>query len=115
MITHIYPLYIIFHICSGDYQVIFADIGSDDDGDKPLTTAKSRGDNKGKPKSRLKECPGCGALLGTATRECLHCDYQFTSKSMLVSTQSAVEESQSIREKFPFEADRVSYIIYSFF
>jgi Uncharacterised protein family UPF0547 len=57
---------------------------------------------------RAKDCPGCGAVLPISTKECSHCDYQFTSKSMLVSQQSALEESNTIREKFPFEPERVS-------
>ena len=57
---------------------------------------------------RAKDCPGCGANLPISTKECSHCDYQFTSKSMLVSQQSAMEESNTIREKFPFEPERVS-------
>ncbi len=87
---------------SGDYQTRFDDLdSSDDDGRR-----KSLSD-KNKPKARTKECPGCGAFLPLATRDCSYCDYQFTSKSMLVPVQSAVEESQSIRERFPFEPERV--------
>lgn len=55
---------------------------------------------------RTKECPGCGAILALSVRECRLCDYQFTSKSMLVTTQSAAQESTQIREKFPFEPER---------
>ena len=57
---------------------------------------------------RAKDCPGCGAVLPISTKECSHCDYQFTSKSMLMSQQSAIDESNTIREKFPFEPERVS-------
>ena len=39
-------------------------------------------------------------------KECPNCDYVFTSKSMLSSQSSAVEESQSIRDRFPFEPER---------
>ena len=60
---------------------------------------------------RAKDCPGCGAVLPISTKECSHCDYQFTSKSMLVSQQSAIEESNTIREKFPFEPERVRTFI----
>ena len=62
---------------------------------------------------RAKDCPGCGANLPISTKECSHCDYQFTSKSMLLSQQSAIDESNTIREKFPFEPERVSESIIS--
>jgi hypothetical protein len=68
---------------------------------------------RGKSKGRSKECPGCGAMLTLSIRECSYCDYQFTSKSMLVNAQSAAEEAQSIREKFAFEAETVSEIALS--
>ena len=64
---------------------------------------------------RAKDCPGCGAVLPISTKECSHCDYQFTSKSMLVSQQSAIEESNTIREKFPFEPERVRTSILGMF
>lgn len=56
---------------------------------------------------RTKECPGCGATVSLSVRECRLCDYQFTSKSMLVGQQTAIQESQSIRDFFPFEPERV--------
>ena len=56
---------------------------------------------------KSKDCPGCGAVLPLACRECRLCDYQFTSKSMTVSNQSQTLESTQIREKFLFEPDRV--------
>jgi predicted amidophosphoribosyltransferase len=83
----------------------------DDDGDGgPKKKKPASASTSGKKKGRSKQCPGCGAVLPLATKECLHCDYQFTSKSMLVSVQSAAEESQSIREKFPFEPERVRLV-----
>ena len=69
--------------------------------------AKKTAANPSKTK-RTKECPGCGAILALSVRECRLCDYQFTSKSMLVTTQSAAQESTQIRERFPFEPERVS-------
>lgn len=57
---------------------------------------------------RTKECPGCGAHVAVAVRECRLCDYQFTSKSMLVTQETAAQESLDIRDKFPFEPERVS-------
>ena len=66
---------------------------------------------KKKSSARAKDCPGCGAVLPISTKECSHCDYQFTSKSMLMSQQSAIDESNTIREKFPFEPERVRTFI----
>lgn len=63
---------------------------------------------------RTKECPGCGAVVAVSTRECRFCDYQFTSKSLLVNQQSAVQESQTIRERFPFEPERVRFSLVEF-
>jgi len=57
-------------------------------------------------KGRTKECPGCSASLPTATKECAYCDYQFSSKSMLVTQSMMLEESDIIRDRFPFEAER---------
>ncbi len=68
---------------------------------------KSAGGNSSKTK-KTKECPGCGAVVSLSVRECGLCDYQFTSKSMAVTMQSAAAESQQIRDKFPFEPERVS-------
>ena len=42
-----------------------------------------------------------------ATRECRQCDYKFTSKTTAVTQQVQVQESQSIRERFPFEPEKV--------
>lgn len=87
---------------SGDFQQF--DASSDEDfGDK----GPRRASNSGKSK-RVKECPGCGANVAVSTKECRFCDYQFTSKSLLVNQQSAAQESQAIRDRFPFEPERVS-------
>lgn len=69
------------------------------------TGGKSTGGGIGK-KARTKECPGCGSNLPTNQKECPHCDYVFTSKSMLGTAQTAMQESESIRDRFPFEAER---------
>lgn len=90
---------------SGDYQMgHFSDIDTDEE-DRPAK--KNTPKPKALGKARLKECPGCSAMVAVAVKECTYCDYVFTSKSMLVSGQTAAEESQSIRERFPFEPDRV--------
>jgi len=59
----------------------------------------------------LKECPGCGAQVNLALKECNHCDYVFTSKSLLNAAAAAAahgvsDESTSIRDMFPFEPER---------
>lgn len=98
----------------GDYQA-YRDVGSSDDeiyDDEPKPkrkTEKKAVEGRGK-KARTKECPGCGAALTLAMKQCSSCDYQFTSKSMLMSSTTAAEESQMIRERFPFEPERVSQI-----
>jgi ribosomal protein L37AE/L43A len=92
-------------ICvSGDYQFNF-DGSSDEDKEVVIERKKSTTTSKSK---RTKECPGCGSLVAISLRECRFCDYQFTSKSLLVNQQSAAQESQTIRDKFPFEPERVS-------
>ena len=103
-------MYCIF--CSGDFKIHFSDLDTSDDDERGENTRNKRtsmGDSSknSKHKVRVKECPGCGAMLPTAMKECSHCDYLFTSKSMLVTAQSSMEESQSIRDKFPFEPERV--------
>jgi hypothetical protein len=45
-------------------------------------------------------------MVAVAVKECLLCDYQFTSKSMLMTVESAKAESATIRESFPFEPER---------
>ncbi len=57
---------------------------------------------------KVKECPGCGQMLANATKECMYCDYVFNSKSLLTSVQSAAAESAFLRDRFPFEPERVS-------
>lgn len=90
---------------SGDYQTHFK-LGSSDEEDDSDKETKKKKSTPGKKSKRTKECPGCGCLHAVAVKKCDSCDYQFTSKSMLLSTQSAAEESQSIRERFPFEPER---------
>jgi ribosomal protein L37AE/L43A len=92
-------------LISGDFQT-FEDIESSED-ERDIRLKKAAASSGAKTK-RTKECPGCGAVLALSVRECRLCDYQFTSKSMLVTTQSAHQESVSIRERFPFEPERVS-------
>ena len=57
---------------------------------------------------KVKECPGCSQMLANATKECMYCDYVFNSKSLLASVQSAAAESAFLRDRFPFEPERVS-------
>lgn len=102
-----------FWIYSGDFHTKFDAGSSDDEMDSDGGPSKkkrgpraSTGASATKVK-RTKECPGCGAKHTLSVKECNLCDYQFTSKSMLMSNQSAAEESQSIRDKFPFEPERV--------
>ena len=94
--------YFISHVNSGDFQVTFGDANSSDD-DKDV---KKKVGSASKQK-KSKDCPGCGAVLPLACRECRLCDYQFTSKTMAPSNQSQTAESTQIREKFLFEPDRV--------
>lgn len=79
-------------------------IYSEDEG--PSKGGKKKPIQKPKQKGRTKECPGCSAHLSTATKECTYCDYQFSSKSMLITQSMMVEESDMIRDKFPFEPER---------
>jgi len=85
----------------------FNEAGSSEDEEVEVKKKKASTPGNGRTK-RSKECPGCGAVLSLSVRECGLCDYQFTSKSMLVTQQSATQEAQQIREKFPFEPERVS-------
>lgn len=56
---------------------------------------------------RTKECPGCGTVVSVSVRECRLCDYQFTSKSLGSAALTAQQqESQSIRDRFPFEPEK---------
>jgi len=104
------------YLISGDFQTRFELPSSDEDADSdagPKKRKVGRPPGPGKTK-RTKECPGCGAKHSLSMKECNFCDYQFTSKSMLVTTQSAAEESQHIRDRFPFEPERVSlpYLVF---
>jgi hypothetical protein len=110
--------------CSGDYQKLYKDVdlGSDDDGGgesddgKRKKSSASKSSRPATGKSRTKECPGCGSRLPISVKVCTSCDYLFTSKSMLMaaSQQSVEEESQTIRDKFPFEPERVLVLYYTF-
>jgi hypothetical protein len=94
-------------ISSGDFQKFALSSGSDsDDSGRKRKSSVSQSAKKG---GKRKECPGCGAKHAVSVRECSFCDYQFTSKSMLVSSQGMLEESQNIRDRFPFEPERVRY------
>eukprot|EP00600_Ochromonadales_sp_CCMP1393_P011503 CAMPEP_0175016770 /NCGR_PEP_ID=MMETSP0005-20121125/12007_1 /TAXON_ID=420556 /ORGANISM="Ochromonas sp., Strain CCMP1393" /LENGTH=242 /DNA_ID=CAMNT_0016274071 /DNA_START=33 /DNA_END=759 /DNA_ORIENTATION=+ len=93
---------------SGDFQTHFGDLGSsDDDEDEPQKPKRTSSASDAKKGKRTKECPGCGQILAVSVA---NVDYvitkQFTSKSMLVTQQSAAQESEQIRERFPFEAER---------
>lgn len=92
-----------FCLFSGDFQQF--DISSEDENVDRVQKRTPGGNGKAK---RVKECPGCGANVAVSTKECRFCDYQFTSKSLLVNQQSAAQESQAIRDRFPFEPERVS-------
>ena len=85
----------------------FSDIDtSDEDRARPkrLSVQKPRGQGR----MRTKECPGCSAVFAVSTKECIYCDYQFTSRSMLTNQYTATEESCFIRDRFPFEPERVN-------
>lgn len=92
---------------SGDYQKKFLDLASDEeDMETEPEETKRRSTSRSSKRMRQKECPGCGAMLSVSMRECPYCDNQFSSKSMLVTTQTAAEESNVVRAKFPFEPER---------
>lgn len=96
-------------IWSGDFTQFGDNDSSDPDQDDDLRRRKSSSAVKGRKGSRNKECPGCGSSLPTSIKQCPSCDYQFTSKSMLMltSNQTNADESQAIRDRFPFEPERV--------
>lgn len=99
------------HACSGDYQTHdFSDFEDSDDGGRDRRSEAKGGSSVVRKAGgkRLKECPGCSAMLPLPTKECDYCDYVFTSRSMLSTAQNAVVESQNIRDIFPFEPERVS-------
>ena len=89
---------------SGDFQNLFGEYPSSEE-EKEIK--KKLTSSTGKNSKRTKECPGCGAVLTISVRECRLCDYQFTSKSMLMSQQSILQESLLVRDRFPFEPERV--------
>lgn len=90
---------------SGDFHFGFDGSGSDDafEDEKKKKTPNPK-------QKRTKECPGCGAIVAVSLRECRLCDYQFTSKSMIMGNTTAQQEAQSIRDKFPFEPERVRLV-----
>ena len=94
---------------SGDFSYNFGD-GSSDEGFEQDEKKKRGPYNKQK---RTKECPGCGSVVPLSLRECRLCDYQFTSKSMIMGGTTVQQESQSIRDKFPFEPERVRLFFFS--
>jgi len=85
----------------------FSDIDTSED-ERSRKRSSTAPKPKGQGRMRTKECPGCKAMLAVSTKECLYCDYQFTSRSMLQNQYSATEESSFIRDRFPFEPERVS-------
>lgn len=73
--------------------------------------------HQAKPAKKTKPCPQCGSRVGPAVKECLSCDYKFTSKSVSAVAASApsfsnlprttqTNESLFIRSRFPFEPER---------
>jgi hypothetical protein len=101
--TDLYVYFYTFLLHSGDYQTQFEE-GASSEEEREIQRKRATG-SASKVK-RTKECPGCGANVPVSTRECRLCDYQFTSKSMNATSQSAVQESVQIRERFPFEPER---------
>ena len=95
----------------GKYELEnYSELDTDNDDDVPMT-------KKNKPRTstgqkRTKECPGCSAHVSQSIRECPHCDYMFTAKTLNVGTNGmnqsyhAQQESRSIRSTFPFEPER---------
>lgn len=98
---------------SGDFQTAdFSDI-DDSDEDRDANRARRQSNNKlTSSKKRQKECPGCSAMLPLPTKECIYCDFVFTTKSMLLSAQATTAESSFIQSRFPFEPDRVRSIYF---
>lgn len=96
------------------------DVSSDDEPfeEKKPASKRQSADRANKPRNskaaRSKDCPGCGATFSVSIKECSYCDYQFTSKSMLITAQSAAEESRQIRETFAFEPERVRVFLFIF-
>lgn len=98
--------------CSGDYNVgEISDLESSDDG-KGGQQAPKKAKKAGTQYNRgrgVKECPACGAQVQISTKTCAYCDYSFSAKS-LVSNVTAEDESANIRERFPFEPERVRFL-----
>ena len=82
------------------------DTDIDSDGEVRRGPGRPRGSSKLKSTARTKECPGCSSQLSTATKVCSYCDYVFTTKSMVVTKEMMLEESDKIRTRFPFEPER---------
>ena len=103
--------------CRGDFQAYLGDSSEEEDDRRQTTSSNIK---KKITTKHSKECPGCGTKLSQAIKQCPSCDYTFTSKSMLMLSSgssgalSALEESKAIRDKFPFEPERVSYYNYIF-
>lgn len=94
---------------SGDYNIgAISDLDeSEDERPAASTTKKAKKSSSQYNRGRgVKECPACGGSVPIATKTCTHCDYSFSAKS-LVSSLTAEDESASIRERFPFEPERV--------
>lgn len=70
----------------------------------------SRRSSSGSKGRRLKECSGCGEMVATSAKVCSVCDYQFTARSISQLNaslqQGALDESEGIRDMFPFEPER---------
>ena len=82
------------------------DTDSESDDEVRKGPGRPRGSVKTKSTARTKECPGCSSQLSTATKVCSYCDYVFTTKSMVVTKEMMLEESDKIRTRFPFEPER---------
>ena len=96
---------------NSDFDFDHLDLGlSDSDDDKKASKGLARGPGIGRPKGapggRTKECPSCGAMVGVSVKECKNCDHTFTAKSALAPTTTAQEESDNIRDYFPFEPEK---------
>ena len=103
----------LFYCCSGDFHTDVASSGDEESFEEVKTKPDRRKSdgrtkaNKSAKSARVKSCPGCGASVSVSVKECSYCDYLFTSKSMLITAQSAADESRQIRDTFPFQPERV--------
>lgn len=94
---------------SGDFKKYDLDIVSDDSGgDDNEEERKQRKKKTMLANRKTKECPGCGAMVSNAVKECGSCDYKFTSKALLMATSGITnaDESSAIRDRFLFEPER---------